>query len=68
MRPIPIPAYLVPELKRWKLVCPNTERGLLFPDEPNAQGERNPIDADILLRHILRAGTTQGRIATAALA
>lgn len=26
----------------------------MFPDEPNAQGERGPIDADILLRHVLR--------------
>jgi integrase len=54
VRPIPIPAYLVPELKRWKLACPITARGLVFPGEPNAQGERNPIDADILLRNILR--------------
>jgi integrase len=54
VRPIPIPAYLVPELKRWKLACPITPRGLVFPGEPNANGERNPIDADILLRNILR--------------
>jgi integrase len=54
VRPIPIPAYLIPELKRWKLACPITARGLVFPGEPNAQGERNPIDADILLRNILR--------------
>jgi integrase len=54
VRPIPIPAYLVPELKRWKLACPITDRGLVFPGEPNDKGERNAIDADILLRHILR--------------
>jgi len=54
IRPIQIPAYLIPELKRWKLACPLTARGLVFPGEPNAQGERNPIDADILLRNILR--------------
>jgi integrase len=54
VRPIPLPAYLVPELKRWKLACPITDRGLVFPGEPNAQGERHPIDADILLRNILR--------------
>jgi hypothetical protein len=30
------------------------ERGLVFPGEPNARGERGPIDADTLLRHILR--------------
>src|ERR1019366_9374002 len=53
VRPIPLPAYLVPELKRWKLACPLTSRGLVFPGEPNAQGERKPIDADILLRNIL---------------
>ena len=52
--PIPLPAYLIPELKRWKLACLVTERGLVFPGEPNAQGERSPIDADILLRHVLR--------------
>jgi integrase len=54
VRPIPIPAYLIPELKRWKLACPITARGLVFPGEPNARGERLPIDADILLRNILR--------------
>jgi integrase len=54
VRPIPIPAFLVPELKRWNLACPTTVRGLVFPGEPNTQGERNPIDADILLRNILR--------------
>jgi hypothetical protein len=54
VRPIPIPAYLIPEIKRWKLACPITARGLVFPGEPNALGERHPIDADILLRNILR--------------
>jgi hypothetical protein len=54
VRPIPVPAYLIPELKRWKLACPVTARGLVFPGEPNAAGDRNPIAADILLRHILR--------------
>ncbi len=54
VRPIPQPAYLIPELRRWKLACPVTARGLVFPGEPDAQGERAPIDADILPRHILR--------------
>ncbi len=54
MRPIPLPAYLIPELKRRKIACPVTARGLVFPGEPNAQGERGPIDADVLLRHVLR--------------
>jgi integrase len=54
VRPVPLPAYLIPELKRWKLACPITQRGLVFPCEPNARGERGPIDADKLLRHILR--------------
>jgi integrase len=54
VRPNPLPAYLIPELRRWKLACPLTERCLVFPGEPNAQGERGPIDADILLRHVLR--------------
>ena len=54
VRPIPLPAYLIPELKRWKLACPLTQRGLVFPGEPDAKGERGPIDADILLRHVLR--------------
>lgn len=46
--------YLVPELKRWKLACPVTPHGLVFSGELNAQGERGPIDADKLLRNILR--------------
>ena len=65
VRPIPLPAYLIPELKRWKLACPITVRGLVFPGEPNAQGERNPIDADILLRNVLRRALQQGRVAAA---
>jgi integrase len=31
-----------------------TARGLVFPGKPNAQGERAPIEADVLLPHILR--------------
>jgi integrase len=54
LRTVPVPGYLIPELKRWKLACPPTARGFVFPGEPNAQGERGPIEADILLRHILR--------------
>jgi integrase len=54
VRPIPLPAYLIPELKRWKLACTLTARGLVFPAEPDARVERGPIDADKLLRHILR--------------
>jgi integrase len=37
--------------KRWKLECPVTARGLVFPD---ASGEGRPIDADKLLRNVLR--------------
>ena len=54
VRPVPLPAYLIPELKRWKLARPITERGLVFPGEPNDRGERGPIDADNFLHHILR--------------
>jgi integrase len=43
-----------PETKRWKLACPVTAHGLVFPGEPNEKGERGPIDADKLLRNILR--------------
>jgi len=54
LRTVPLPAYLIPVLKRWKLACPTTARGLVFPGEPNEQGERGPIEADKLLRNILR--------------
>ena len=54
VRPVPLPAYLVPELKRWKLACPVTPRGFVFPGEPDEKGERRAIDADELLRRILR--------------
>jgi integrase len=54
LRTVPLPAYLIPELKRWQLVCTPTARGLVFPGEPDANGERGPIDADKLLRNILR--------------
>jgi integrase len=54
LRIVPLPSYLVPELKCSKLACPPTPRGLVFRGEPNAQGERGSIDADVLLRRILR--------------
>lgn len=54
LRTVGVPAYLIPELTRWKLACPVTPKGLVFPGEPNAQGERGAIDADRLLRNILR--------------
>jgi hypothetical protein len=47
-------AYLIPELKRWTPGCPLTERGLVFRGEPDARGERGPIDADKLLRQVLQ--------------
>jgi integrase len=54
VRTVGVPGYLIPELKRWKLECPITAEGLVFPGEPNEKGERGPIDADVLLRNILR--------------
>ena len=55
LRTVPLPAYLIPEFKRWKLACPLTTRGLVFPGEADAKtGERRPIEADKLLRNILR--------------
>lgn len=54
LRTVPLPAYLIPELKRWKLACPVTARGLVFPGEPDANGVRGPIEADVLLWQILR--------------
>ncbi len=54
IRVVPLASYLVPELKRWKLACPGTARGLVFPGKSNKEGERQPIEADVLLRHILR--------------
>jgi len=50
LRTLPVPGYLIPELKRWKLACPPTAHGLVFPGEPDEQGKRRPIDADKLLR------------------
>jgi Phage integrase family len=54
VRPVPLPGYLIPELKRWKLACPVTPQGLVFPGEPDENGARRAIDADELLRRILR--------------
>jgi len=54
LRTVPVPAYLVPHLRRWKLECPVTSMGYMFPSEPNERGERGAIDADKLLRNILR--------------
>jgi len=54
MRTVPLPAYLSSELKRWKIACPPTARGLVFPGEPDGNGMRGPIEADKLPRNILR--------------
>jgi integrase len=54
LRTVPLPEYLIPELTRWKLACPITTAGVVFPGEPNEKCERGPIDADVLLRNILR--------------
>ena len=55
LRTVPLPGYLIPELKRWKLACPLTDRGLVFPGDPDPKtGVRGPIEADKLLRNILR--------------
>jgi hypothetical protein len=54
LRTVPIPGYPVPELTRWKLACPRTTSGLVFPGDRDATGERGPIDADKLLRNIPR--------------
>jgi hypothetical protein len=66
LRTVALPAYLIPELKRWRLACPPTERGLVFPGEPDANGVRGPIEPDKLPRHILKGCTAQGRAAAAA--
>lgn len=50
IRMVPIPTYLIPLLEGWKKECPATNRGLVFPGEPNSVGERGPISADKLLR------------------
>lgn len=55
VRTITLPAYLVPHLKRWKLACPLSPAGLVLPGEPDASGVRGAIEADKLLRNILRS-------------
>ena len=54
VRTVPVPKYLVPDLRRWKLECPLSRAGFVFPGEEDANGERGPIAADVVLRHILR--------------
>ena len=54
IRTVPIADYLIPDLMQWKLRCPPSSGDLVFPGPPNEQGERGPIDADKLLRNILR--------------
>jgi integrase len=60
--PIPLPAYLIPELKRWKLACPLTERGLVFPGEPDARARewtnRRRHSLPVLRRALRRPGLT----------
>jgi integrase len=54
VRTVPIPSYLIHDLKQWKLQCPPTAMGMVFPGQPDEHDFRGPIDADKLLRNILR--------------
>jgi integrase len=54
IRTVPIPDYLIPDLIHWKSVCPDSCGDFVFPGPPNELGKRGPIDADKLLRNILR--------------
>lgn len=54
MRMVPIASHLIPRLERWKLECPPTPEGFVFPGKPDAEGKRAPLGADYLLRNILR--------------
>jgi integrase len=40
VRTVPMPAYLLPSLKRWRLGCPLSRGGYVFPGEPDSLGER----------------------------
>jgi integrase len=51
---VPIPDYLIADLRRWKLKCPPSAADLVFPGPANEDGERGPMDADKLLRNIFR--------------
>ncbi len=59
VRTVPLPAYLIPSFKAWKLACPITDRGLVFPGRVG-----QPIDADVLLRHILRRALRKAGLPT----
>jgi integrase len=59
VRTVPLPAYLIPSFKTWKLACPITDRGLVFP----GKGVQ-PIDADVLLRHVLRRALRKAGLPT----
>ena len=54
VRMVPIASHLIPRLERWKLECPPTPDGLVFPGKPDADGRRGPLGADYLLRNVLR--------------
>ena len=59
VRTVPLPAYLIPSFKVWKLACPVTDRGLVFPGKYG-----NPIDADVLLRQVLRRALRKAGLPT----
>ena len=59
VRTVPLPAYLIPAFKVWKLECPVTDRCLVFPVK-----DGNPIDADMLLRQVLRRALRKAGLPT----
>lgn len=47
---VPMPAYLVPEFKQWKLACPVAAEGFVFPSDSDMKGRRRAIGTHDLLR------------------
>src|SRR5208282_2300538 len=56
-RTISIPALLVSELKRWKLRCPNSEEGLVFPTP-----DGKPVCRDWILRVVFYPTLARARL------
>ena len=54
LRTVPLPAYLVLDLKRWKLACPASEAAYVFPGEPDGEASARPSWPTCCLRNVLR--------------
>ena len=64
VRTLPVPAYLIPELKRWKFACPLMSRKLVFPRGARRKRRARPDRRGRTAAERPGPGAPEGRLTT----